>query len=281
VALLDGIRIVTLAPNVPGPVAAARLHALGASVVKLEAPGGDLLEEAAPAWFARLHEGIETVTCDLKTAAGREQLDAHLARADVFLTSMRVSALERLGYGWARVHVFAPTLVHVAIVGREAPSEERPGHDLTYLAEAGLLDPQSMPRSLFVDLAGAERAVSAVLGALFARARTGEATQTYVALASVAHDLAAPHDAGLTQVGGILGGGFAAYRVYRAADGYVALAALEPRFFETLCDRLLESGAFASLEEAFLSQPCVDWERFAVQLDLPIAIVKTTRKMPS
>jgi crotonobetainyl-CoA:carnitine CoA-transferase CaiB-like acyl-CoA transferase len=280
VALLDGIRIVTLAPNVPGPVAAARLRALGASVVKLEAPGGDLLEEAAPAWFARLHEGIETVTCDLKTAAGREQLDAHLARADVFLTSMRVSALERLGYGWARIHALVPTLVHIAIVGREASSEERPAHDLTYLAEAGLLDPQSMPRTLFVDLAGAERAVSAVLGALLERARTGEATQTYVALASVARDLAAPHEAGLTHAGGILGGGFAAYRVYRAADGYVALAALEPRFFETLCDRLLESGAFASLEEAFLSQACADWERFATQHDLPIAIVKTTRKIP-
>jgi len=280
VALLDGIRIVTLAPNVPGPVAAARLRALGASVVKLEAPGGDLLEEAAPAWFARLHEGIDTVTCDLKTAAGREQLDAHLARADVFLTSMRISALERLGYGWARIHALVPTLVHIAIVGREPTSEERPGHDLTYLAEAGLLDPQSMPRSLFVDLAGAERAVSAVLGALLERARTGDATQTYVPLASVARDLAAPHEAGLTQVGGILGGGFAAYRVYRTADGYVALAALEPRFFETLCDRLLESGAFASLEEAFLSQPCTDWERFATQHDLPIAIVKTTRKIP-
>jgi crotonobetainyl-CoA:carnitine CoA-transferase CaiB-like acyl-CoA transferase len=281
VAILDGIRIVTLAPNVPGPVAAARLRALGASVVKLEAPGGDLLEEAAPAWFARLHEGIETVTCDLKTAAGREQLDAHLAHADVFLTSMRISALERLGYGWQRLRVQAPALIHVAIVGREPASEERPGHDLTYLAEAGLLDPQSMPRSLFVDLAGAERAVSAVLAALFTRARTGDATQTFVPLASVAHDLAAPYEAGLTNPGGILGGGFAAYRVYRAADGYVALAALEPRFFETLCDRLLESGAFASLEEAFASQSCADWERFSIECDLPIETVKTARKMPT
>ncbi len=279
-ALLADIRIVTLAPSVPGPVAAARLRDLGATVVKLEAPGGDLLEEAAPAWFARLHEGIECVTCDLTSAAGRAQLDAQLARADVFLTSMRVSALERLGYGWARLQHLAPTLIHVAIVGSEPGSPERPGHDLTYLADAGLLDPQSMPRSLFVDLAGSERAVSAVLGALLERARTGLATQTYVPLTIVARDLAAPHVAGLTQPGGILGGGFAAYRVYRCSDGYVALAALEPHFFETLCDRLLESGAFASLEEAFASQPCADWERFAIELDLPIVTVRSATQTP-
>jgi crotonobetainyl-CoA:carnitine CoA-transferase CaiB-like acyl-CoA transferase len=274
VDLLDGIRIVTLAPNVPGPLAASRLRALGATVVKLESPSGDLLESAAPAWFSRLHDGIETVTCDLKTGTGRAELNDHLARCDVFLTAMRISALERLGYSWARLHALAPVLIHVAIVGSESASDAPPGHDLTYLAAAGLLDPQSLPRSLFVDLAGSERAVSAVLGALYGRTRTGEGTQTFVSLAAVARDLAAPLEAGLTQAGGILGGGFAGYRVYRAADGYIALAALEPHFFERLCDRLLESGAFSSLEEAFASEPCAQWERFATELDLPIATVR-------
>jgi crotonobetainyl-CoA:carnitine CoA-transferase CaiB-like acyl-CoA transferase len=275
VALLDGIRIVTLAPNVPGPVAAARLRDLGATVVKLEAPSGDLLEAAAPVWFSRLHDGIETISCDLKSAGGRAQLEAQLVRCDVFLTSMRVSALERLGLTWARIHALAPSTIHVAIVGDEPGSVERPGHDLTYLAGAGLLDPQSMPRSLYVDLAGAERAVSAVLGALYERSRTGNATQNFIALATVAGELAAPLDAGLTRGGGILGGGFAGYRVYRASDGHVALAALEPHFFESLCDRLLESGRFATLEEAFASQPCAQWERAAIELDLPITIVRT------
>ena len=274
-AILDGIRVVTLAPNVPGPVAAARLRALGADVTKLEAPGGDLLEAAAPAWYARLHDGIQTVTCDLKTNAGRAELDAHLVRSDVFLTSMRASALERLGYTWEHIHGLAPRLVHVAIVGNDPAQNERPGHDLTYLAEAGLLDPRSMPRSLFVDLAGAERAVASVLGALYARERTGEAVRSFVSLATVARELAAPNEAGLTREGGILGGGFAGYRVYKTADGYVALAALEPHFFEMLCDRLLESGVHQSLDEAFASQPCLQWERAAEELDLPIVTVKT------
>ena len=268
--LLAGIRVLSIAPNVPGPVAAARLRDLGARVRKFEAPSGDLLESAAPEWYARLHDGIETRIEDLKSAQGKAALEEELADADVFLTSLRLSALERLGFDWPALHGKYPNVIHIAVVGEKPGQPESPGHDLTYLASAGLIEPFTLPRSLFADLAGAERAVSSTLAALLHRERGGRATQTIVSLAEVALGLAEPLRAGLTGPGTMLGGGFAGYRIYAASDGFIALAALEPHFFETLCDTLLADGRFETLSAAFATQTCQTWEAFARERDIPL-----------
>ena len=63
--LLAGVRVVALTSNLPGPVAAARLRGLGAGVLKVEPPDGDPLAEAAPAWYAALHAGVQVVRADL------------------------------------------------------------------------------------------------------------------------------------------------------------------------------------------------------------------------
>ncbi len=268
---LDGIRVLSIAPNVPGPVAAARLRDLGARVHKVEAPSGDLLETAAPEWYARLHDGIMTRIADFKTAGGRAALEEELGETDVFLTSLRLSALERLGYDWSSLQAKFPRIVHVAIVGEKPGDPETPGHDLTYLASAGLIEPFTLPRSLFADLAGAERAVSATLAALLLRARSGEGTRTIVSLAEVACELGEPVRAGLTGPGNMLGGGFAGYRIYATSDGFIALAALEPHFFKEVCDSLLVDGRFETLSAAFATQTCETWERYARERDIPLA----------
>jgi crotonobetainyl-CoA:carnitine CoA-transferase CaiB-like acyl-CoA transferase len=59
--LLEGIRVVTTALNLPGPLACARLHELGAAVTKVEPPGGDPFERFCPGWYRRLHRGLEVV----------------------------------------------------------------------------------------------------------------------------------------------------------------------------------------------------------------------------
>ena len=252
-------------------MAAARLRDLGARVHKIESPSGDLLESAAPGWYAQLHDGIETRIVDLKTPKGKAALEEELAGADVFLTSLRLSALDRLGNDWDALHAKHPKIVHVAIVGEKPGEPEFPGHDLTYLAGAGLIEPFTLPRTLFVDLAGAERAVAATLAGLFLRERTGEATRTIVSLSEVAQSLAEPLKAGLTGPGTMLGGGFAGYRIYATADGFIALAALEPHFFEAVCEALLADGRFETLSAAFATQPCDVWERFARERDIPLA----------
>ncbi|HKO56433.1 MAG TPA: CoA transferase, partial [Thermoanaerobaculia bacterium] len=167
-ALLHGVRVVTTAVNVPGPVAAARLRELGAQVTKIEPPSGDPLERIAPEWYARLAAGQDVRRIDIKQPSA---LDDLLARADLLLTALRPSSLDRLGLGWERLHAAHPRLCHVAIIGHAPPDEERPGHDLTYVVRAGLATPPHMPSTLLADLAGAERAVSTALALLLAAAR--------------------------------------------------------------------------------------------------------------
>lgn len=219
---LWGVRVVTPAVNVPGPVAAARLCELGASVTKVEPPGGDPLEAVSPAWYHELSAGQEVVRLDLKQTEDRAALDDLLGRADVLLTASRPAALNRLGLAWPGLHERFPRLAWVAIVGHAAPHADASGHDLTYVASVGLLDPPRLPRTLLADLAGAERAVSAALALLYARERGQDAGYAEVSLAEAARSFAEPLRHGLTRPGGLLNGGLPAYNVYRA-EGTTAL----------------------------------------------------------
>jgi len=271
---LAGMRVVSIAVNLPGPLACARLHALGASVVKVEPPAGDPLAAFSRAWYEELAHGQRIVPLDLKADDGRAALDEILADADLLVTSSRPGALARLGLAWAELHARHPRLCQVAIVGHAAPDEELAGHDLTYAADAGLVTPPRLPPSLFVDLASAERAVSEALALLMARARDGVGRLASVALGSVADDLAAPLRYGLTTADGILGGGAAVYGLYRAREGWIALAALEPAFARRLAEALgVDATDRAALEGAFLARTADEWEAWARERDLPIAAV--------
>jgi crotonobetainyl-CoA:carnitine CoA-transferase CaiB-like acyl-CoA transferase len=276
-SLLQGIKIVSLALNAPGPVAAARLTRMGAEVTKVEPPSGDAISVAAPKWYEALCQGQNVLRLDLKDPGGRAQLDRMLAEADLLLASFRPSALQRLGLDWKSLHAQHPRLCFVGIIGYPPPLEERTGHDLTYQSNFGLLRPPEMPPTLFVDLAGAERAVSMALALLNRAARKGEAGCTWVSLHECARDLAEPVRAGLTSTGGLLGGGYPLYGFYQASDGWVAIAALEPHFAERLLSELgLKKAERAELERIFLQRSAEDWERWAVERDLPLVAVRGT-----
>jgi alpha-methylacyl-CoA racemase len=276
-SLLKGIRIVSLALNAPGPVAAARLTQLGAEVTKIEPPEGDATGKFAPEWYASLIAGQNVLRLDLKNPTGREQLDSLLAKADLLLVSFRPSALRRLGLDWEILHARHPRLCFVGIIGHPAPDEERSGHDLTYQADLGLLRPPQMPPTLFIDLAGAERAVSMALAVLNKAARSGESGCSWVSLYECAKDLAAPLLAGLTAPGGLLGGGYPLYGFYRANDGWIAVAALEPHFAQRLLSELnLTRADRAELEPVFLKRSAAEWERWAAERDLPLVSLRPT-----
>jgi len=129
---LSNLTILTLAANVPGPVAAARLRDLGAHVIKVEPPFGDPLAVAGADWYADLHRDVEVRVLNLKAAADLEALAGLLARADLLLTANRPGALARLGLDWETVHIRFPNLCYVAIVGYPGDKAEVAGHDLTY-----------------------------------------------------------------------------------------------------------------------------------------------------
>ena len=273
---LDGLHVVSLATNVPGPVAAARLRAMGARVTKVEPPNGDYLAIIARSWHDALVEDQEIVRLDLKSDAGCAALDTLLTRADVLLTSHRPAALERLGLATATLRARFPALCIVSIVGREGPRADRPGHDLTYQATAGLVSPPAMPASLFADLATGEAAVTAALALVVQRARTGQGGASEVGLSDVAARLAAPRLHGLTMGDGVLGGALPMYGLYAVRDGWIAVAALELHFAERLATALgLVAPSHDDLARAFAERSAGEWEAWALEHDLPIEIVRS------
>lgn len=259
----------------PGPVAASRLHALGTAVTKIEPPDGDPLALSSRQWYDELAAGQTVLRLDLKEPPARAELDRLLADADLLMTAQRPAALARLGLRSDELHGRFPRLCWVAIVGHTAPSQDRAGHDLTYVAKRGLLTPPELPRTMIADLAGAERAVSASLAALLARERSGEATYVEVALAEAAELFAEPLRRGLTAPEGPLGGGLAVYGVYETRRGWIAVAALEPGFRCRLAGELgLAEPTRPALEQAFRARTADEWEAWALERDLPIEAVR-------
>ncbi len=272
---LSGFRLLTLAANLPGPVAAARLQALGMQVTKVEPPSGDPLAAGSPAWYRALVAGQEVLRLDLKVAGDRARLESLLGTSDLLLTATRPGALARLGLDWATLHACHPRLCQVALVGFPPPEENRVGHDLTYQAGAGLLCPPALPVTTLADLAAAERAVSTALGLLLARERGAGGGHAVVAVAAVAEEFAAPLRHGLTGPGSPLGGGYPRYGLYRAASGWVAVALLEPHFWQRFrTEAGLSDGGPEELERFFLSRAAEEWEEWARARELPIAAVR-------
>ncbi len=234
-APLAGLRVLSLALNLPGPAALMRCRAMGAACTKLEPPAGDPMGHYNRAAYAALHEGVAIEVADLKTEDGRRHLDRLLESTDVLLTSFRPSALAKLGLDWRVLQARHPGLSQVAIVGAPGVRAEEPGHDLTYLAESGLVTGTELPPTLYADMGGALLASEAVLQAAL-RPDRSRGVYLEVALNAAADWLALPRTWGLTAPGGAVGGAHAGYRVYRCADGRVAVAALEPHFAARLCE---------------------------------------------
>jgi alpha-methylacyl-CoA racemase len=273
---LDAVRAVSLAVNVPGPTTAARLAALGATVIKVEPPAGDPLAAAHPAWYDELRAGQQVVTLDLKQTADRVRLDELLGPADLLLTSSRPAALARLGLAWTELHARFHRLCQVAIVGHPAPDQDRPGHDLTYAAAHGLVVPPDLPRTLVADLGGAELAATAAVALLLARERGEEAGYAEVPLADAASAFAAPLRHGATTTGGSLGGGSPSYGLYQTGEGWLAVACLEPHFRQRLAEELgLDELTHEALANAFRARTAEEWEAWARERDLPLGAVRS------
>ena len=232
---LAGLLVVDLTRYLPGPFATRELLRLGARVVRLEAPGGDPLRELAPAWDTALNAGKESVCCDLK--ADPELGRALCVRADVVLESFRPGVADRLGVGPGDL---PDTVVYCSLTGF-GPDDLRAGHDLNYQGYAGLLHDTApaMPPVQVADLAaGALTAATEVLAALLERERTGRGVHLTLSLTHGAHKLVAHRLTG-DPLPRLLTGGLACYRIYETADGrYLTVGALEPRFFDRLCELL-------------------------------------------
>ena len=287
IKFLRGMRIVSLALNLPGPAALMRCQALGASCIKIEPPppidappgiSGDPMSRYNPQAYAQLHQGIGLRTADLKSHKGQQLLHRELEKSDLLITSFRPSALRKLGLDWKSLHKIHPQLSQVAIVGAPGAGAEEPGHDLTYLAQNDLLTGLNLPATLYADMAGSLMASEAILIALMQR--KGKAVFMEVALSDAAGYLALPRAWGLTTPTAAVGGGHAGYKLYACKDGRVALAALEPHFAARLCSvagletpqftNMFDVATHRAITQWFLQKTCQTLNTLALKHDIPL-----------
>jgi alpha-methylacyl-CoA racemase len=281
---LAGLVVVDLSRYLPGPYASRELQRLGARVVRLEAPGGDPMRELAPAWHDALNEGKESIEIDLK--ADLEGGRALCAKADVVLESFRPGVVERLGVG---PDDLPDTVVYCSFTGF-GPDDRRAGHDLNYLGWAGVLEDTApaLPPVQIADLAaGGLTAVAEILAALLERTRTGKGRRITISLTHGSHRLAS-HRLGGEPIPRLLTGGLACYRIYATADGrHLTVAALEPQFFERLC-QLIGRGELAErqwssdqehlaeeLAQTFATRPLAAWLELFDGEDVAVGPVAT------
>lgn len=274
---LDGLVVLDLTRLLPGAAATMQLANFGAEVIKIEEPErGDYGRWIPPyldgegAVFHVVNRGKKSVALDLKGDAGRAAFLSLAETADVVIEGFRPGTMDRLGVGYETLHARNPRLIYVSLTGygQDGPLANLAGHDVNYLALGGALDlngacggPPVIPGIQVADLAGgAMQAVTGVLLALAARARTGRGQAVDVSMVDgVAWMLPvalAMHAAtGELPVRGdsVLAGRYACYHVYETSDArWLAVGALEPKFWEALCRAL---GCAHLVPEQFAEGP--------------------------
>lgn len=240
---LSGLKVIEFAGLGPAPLAGQLLADMGADVVVIDRASG-------PAdTYDVNRRGKRSVALNLKSEAGRDVARDLLARADILIEGFRPGVMERLGLGPDDV---PDTLIYGRMTGwgQEGPLSQTAGHDLTYLAQTGVLSllatadgPPRPPLNLIADYGGGAMFLAfGVLSAVIARGRTGKGQVVDAAMVDgvpammgLLHGFMASGFWTDQPGGNWLDGGAPFYRCYRCADGRdVAVAALEPHFYAAL-----------------------------------------------
>jgi crotonobetainyl-CoA:carnitine CoA-transferase CaiB-like acyl-CoA transferase len=201
--ILDGIRVFDLTIAAVGPWATKLLGALGADVIKVEAPGGDRLSHAVPPMikgssvlYISANHNKRMIELDLKKEADRAIALKIIERSDIFAQNMRPGAAERLGLGYDTVAAVNPRMIYVAAsaYGRTGPMAGEAGIDPTVQCFCGwcsVTGPEDGRGEMFrhlahLDLTTATTITQAVLQALIARERTGKGQRIEIEMLTAA-----------------------------------------------------------------------------------------------
>lgn len=255
---LRGIRVLDLTRLLPGPFATLVLSDMGATVDKVEDAGaGDYVRYVPPqiagmsAAFHALNRGKRSLVLDLKNPAGVTAFKRLVKNYDVVIEQFRPGVLDRLGVSHEAILRQNPKLVICALTGygQNGPLRDRAGHDVNYMARAGLMGlqgpadgPPQLPAFQLADVSGGMWCVIAILGALRERDATGMGAVLDIAMTDAVIPFATPTLSRL--LGGeapargneTLTGGIAPYNTYTTKDGgAVTLGALEPKFLMSFC----------------------------------------------
>ena len=303
---LRGLRIVELAAIGPAPFACSILAELGATVVRVDRPGGTGLA-AAPS--NGLNRSRPNVAVDLKNPRGREVVERLVDEADVLIEGWRPGVAERLGLGPDVCLARNERLIYARMTGwgQDGPLAHRAGHDINYAAITGALhtvgtsEKPMPPVNLIADFGGGSLyLVAGVLAALFERSVSGKGQVIDAAMVDGAASL-------VTMVYCLLGsggwvdrreanlvdGGAPFYDTYRCKDGgYVAVGAIEPQFYAQLLDGLgltlpgdqLDEACWPAnrraFEDAFATRTRDEWAELFDGTDACVAPVLSLREAP-
>lgn len=259
---LASLKVLDFSTLLPGPFASLMLADMGAEVLRIESPTRmDLLRVLPPhdqgtsASHAYLNRNKRSLALDLKQAEALEIVRALVKEYDIVLEQFRPGVMERLGLGYETLKAINPRLIYVSITGygQTGPYKDRAGHDINYLALAGVAShtgrQDSGPLPLGVQLAdvggGSLHAVVGLLAAVIARQHSGVGQYLDVSMTDCSFSLNAMAAAGYLACGvepgwesHVLNGG-SFYDYYRTRDGrWMSVGSLEPAFMQQLCATL-------------------------------------------
>lgn len=307
---LSHYTIIDLTTQIPGPYCSLLLADFGASIIKVEPPGGDPLR-AFPHWFASVNRGKRSAVINLKTEDGKRLIARLFEQADVVLEGFRPGTAQRLGVDYETARTVKPAVVYCSIsgFGQDGPYRLRAGHDVNYQAIGGLLGMAEgsdgmpvVPPVLVSDLASGLYASVAVLAALTHRTRTGEGqyidlSMTDTILSWMSPEIARSGLAGPTDTRPLLSG-LPHYQVFKTADGEAITLGIvyEPHFWHRLCDLLgwpewrewdtegrmqHAPDIQARLETVFASATRQEWDEKLQAADIPCGPVYRLDELPN
>lgn len=196
---LAGVRIADLTTVVMGPLATRMLADMGADVIRIEGPEGDIIRDYEPmrspkmsAFSMNLNRNKRSVVLDLKVAEQKAKLFELISTCDVFVTNMRRGALERLGLDEAGVRAARPDIIYCVAngYGSDGPNADHAAYDDVIQSVSGLAsmfewttgEPQLVP-SIYADKVTGVHIAFAIAAALHGRAQTGEGSSIEVPMA--------------------------------------------------------------------------------------------------
>jgi crotonobetainyl-CoA:carnitine CoA-transferase CaiB-like acyl-CoA transferase len=259
---LAGVRILDLTRLLPGGYCTLLLSDLGTDVVKVEEPvRGDYIRWTPPmvdgesAAHRALNRGKRSITLNLKEPEGAALLRKLAGHADALIEGFRPGVLDRLGVGYEELSRANPALVFCAITGygQNGPYRDLAGHDINYVGYGGVLSitgleggEPAVPGVQVGDLGGGMLAAIGILAALLECRATGMGRFVDASMLDAVVSWLSIHAGTAFALGRTperrevpLAGGLACYRLYRTRDGrHLTVGALEPQFWQALCDAL-------------------------------------------
>jgi len=253
---LSGIKVLEFEAIGPAPFAGMLLADMGADVLVVDRPAGTDLGLKPERWYDVMLRGKRSVTLDLKSDSAKEVCLELIARANVLIEGFRPGVMERLGLGPQQALARNPRLIYGRMTGwgQEGPLAPRAGHDINYIALAGVLNAFGRkgeapvpPLNLLGDFGGGGMLLGfGVACALVEARRSGKGQVIDAAMVDGASLLAAMFSGFLAsgnwseeRGSNILDTGAPWYDVYETKDGkYVSIGAIEARFYEELLFRL-------------------------------------------